>query len=140
MQCIHLNVYGRTCCCIHAASCDGFQCGASGSNKVCRMRHGQPRCVCAADCFTLLHGVGSGSVSSGRSGVAGDPQSATTEAALSATWHGPVCAFDGRTHRNLCSLAKSNCRSGRDLPLEYIGPCRSQFVIAVLQLIFKSRF
>ena len=120
---------------VHVASCDGFECsGLSGSSKVCRMRHGQPRCVCAADCLTLLQGAagGGGSLSLGRSGVTSTRQrrSATTEAvvaALSTTWHGPVCAFDGRTHRNLCSLAKSNCRSGRDLPVEYIGPCQSQF-------------
>jgi len=123
---------------IHAASCDGFQCGASGSNKVCRMRHGQPRCVCAVDCVTLLHGVASGSLNVlnvGRSGVSRQRRRAPTEAALSTTWQGPVCAFDGRTHRNLCSLAKSNCRSGRDLPVEYIGPCQSQFVTLVINFL-----
>jgi len=75
--------------------------------------------------------VGVVSVSLSRSGVtvtARPRRSATTEtAALSRTWHGPVCAFDGRTHHNLCSLAKFNCRSGRDLPVEYIGSCQSQF-------------
>ena len=118
---------------MNAASCDGFQCGGGGSNKVCRMRHGQPRCVCASDCITLLHGVG-GSASGSRT----RRHSVTAEAVLAATWHGPVCAFDGRTHRNLCALAKFNCRSGRNLPVEYIGPCQSQFVTPSIVVKFLT--
>jgi len=122
---------------LHAASCDGFLCG---SNKLCRIRHGQPRCVCAADCATLLHGVTSVSVGlTASSGVARRRRNATTEAVLSGAWHGPVCSFDGRTHRSLCSLAKSNCRAGRDLPVEYIGPCQSQFVTLSLAINYLRR-
>jgi len=130
----------RTCCYLYAASCDGFQCGGDGFNKVCRIRHGQPRCVCAADCRTLLRGVGGGGgggMSRGRSGVVRERRSATISAAVAASWHGPVCSFDGRTHRNLCALAKSNCRSRRELPVDYIGPCQSQFVTLSLAAEFS---
>ena len=90
------------------------------------MRHGQPRCVCVTDCLTLLHGISNSSAGQGRSGVVARQRlGVTAEAVLAATWRGPVCAFGGRTHRNLCALAKSNCRSGRNLPVEYIGPCQS---------------
>jgi len=100
---------------------------------VCRLRHGQPRCVCAADCHTLLHGAGVAAATRGRAGAVRRRRSTTLDgggaaATLAGSWHGPVCAFDGRTHRNLCALAKSNCRSGRELPVDYIGPCQSQFV------------
>ena len=95
------------------------------------MRHGQPRCVCAADCRTLLRGHGA--VSRGRSGVVRQRRSA----APASSWHGPVCAFDGRTYRNLCALARFNCRSGRDLSVEYIGPCQSQFVTLCLAAEFQ---
>jgi len=121
---------------LYAASCDGFQCGGGRSNKVCRMRHGQPRCVCAADCVTLLNGARSRSVSAARSSSARQRMSVTAEALLAGRWHGPVCALDGHTHRNPCALAKFNCRSGRNLPVDYVGQCQSQFVTSSLAAKF----
>lgn len=71
--------------------CDNVACT---DGKKCRMRRGEPKCVCAPTCSRQ-----------GRR-------------------RGTVCGSDGRTYRHKCSLLKYNCRHTENVFVDYYGKCK----------------
>eukprot|EP00106_Octopus_bimaculoides_P019195 XP_014786637.1 PREDICTED: follistatin-like isoform X1 [Octopus bimaculoides] len=76
-------------------NCENVNCGA---NKVCRMRGGQPRCICAPNC---------------------------TLPSRFQNYRGKLCGSDGKEYRNHCSLLKYNCRHRKSVSIAYLGSCRN---------------
>ncbi|XP_072038461.1 follistatin-A-like isoform X2 [Amphiura filiformis] len=68
-----------------------------GSDKRCVMKAGKPRCVCSPSCSKAKEDV---------------PRV-------------NVCATDGRTYKNMCSMLKEKCRTGRLIEMAYFGTCKA---------------
>ena len=91
------------------------------------MRHGQPRCVCSADCSATALRAGAGSNhgnSANFNRISGSLRNGGNGG--TSTLGGPVCAFDGRTYRNQCALSRFNCRFSKEIHAEYNGRCQSE--------------
>lgn len=90
------SIYGGVPGCISCrTSCKNVRCG---TNKSCRMRGDQPRCVCSPNC---------------------------TAPARFRRYRGKICGSDGQEYRNYCSLLKHNCRHRKSVSIAYFGFCKN---------------